>query len=79
MIELEIAMNKPAGQILQTLINTRLRQDIVSMHAYAIQDSAGMVKLDAMENPHRLSADLQVAGPTPGRAGTEPLPEWPRG
>ena len=53
-------MNKPAGQILQTLINTRLRQDIVSMHAYAIQDSAGMVKLDAMENPHRLSADLQA-------------------
>ena len=29
------------------------------MHAYAIQDSTGMVKLDAMENPHRLSADLQ--------------------
>ena len=53
-------MNKPAGQILQTLINTRLRQDIVSMHAYAVQDSAGMVKLDAMENPHRLSADLQA-------------------
>jgi histidinol-phosphate aminotransferase len=31
------------------------------MHAYAIQDSAGMVKLDAMENPHRLPADLQKA------------------
>jgi histidinol-phosphate aminotransferase len=31
------------------------------MHAYAIQDSAGMVKLDAMENPHRLNADLQKA------------------
>jgi histidinol-phosphate aminotransferase len=31
------------------------------MHAYAIQDSVGMVKLDAMENPHRLSADLQKA------------------
>ena len=30
------------------------------MHAYAIQDSAGMVKLDAMENPHRLPADLQA-------------------
>jgi histidinol-phosphate aminotransferase len=38
----------------------RIRQDIQSMHAYAIQDSAGMVKLDAMENPHRLPADLQV-------------------
>ena len=39
----------------------RIRQDVQSMHAYAIQDSAGMVKLDAMENPHRLSADLQKA------------------
>ena len=39
----------------------RVRQDVQSMHAYAIQDSSGMVKLDAMENPHRLSADLQKA------------------
>ncbi len=39
----------------------RIRQDVQSMHAYAIQDSVGMVKLDAMENPHRLPADLQKA------------------
>ena len=39
----------------------RIRQDVQSMHAYAIQHSSGMVKLDAMENPHRLSADLQKA------------------
>ena len=39
----------------------RIRQDVQSMHAYAIQDSAGMVKLDAMENPHRLPAELQKA------------------
>ena len=39
----------------------RIRQDVQSMHAYAIQDSAGMVKLDAMENPYRLPADLQIA------------------
>ena len=35
------------------------RQDVQSMHAYAIQPSAGLVKLDAMENPHRLPAKLQ--------------------
>jgi len=29
------------------------------MHAYAIQPSTGMVKLDAMENPHRLPPELQ--------------------
>ena len=36
-----------------------IRQDIQSMHAYAIQDSAGKVKLDAMENPFGLSPELQ--------------------
>jgi histidinol-phosphate aminotransferase len=37
-----------------------IRQDVQSMHAYAIQDSVGMVKLDAMENPHRLPPALQA-------------------
>src|SRR5450631_1334392 len=36
-----------------------IRQDIQSMHAYAIQQSAGLVKLDAMENPFRLPEALQ--------------------
>ncbi len=44
-----------------SVINRRIRQDVQSMHAYAIQDSQGMVKLDAMENPYPLSADLQAA------------------
>ena len=37
-----------------------IRQDIQSMHAYAVQDATGMVKLDAMENPHRLPEALQA-------------------
>lgn len=44
---------------LDRLIATRIRQDVQSMHAYAVQDAKGMVKLDAMENPHRLPAALQ--------------------
>ncbi len=36
-----------------------LRHDVQSMHAYAIQPSAGLVKLDAMENPFRLPEALQ--------------------
>ena len=40
---------------------SRIRQDVQSMHAYAIQDSVGMVKLDAMENPYRLPPELQKA------------------
>jgi histidinol-phosphate aminotransferase len=39
----------------------RIRQDVLGMHAYAVQESAGMVKLDAMENPHRLPPELQQA------------------
>jgi histidinol-phosphate aminotransferase len=37
-----------------------IRQDVQSMHAYAIQASSGMIKLDAMENPHRLPPALQA-------------------
>jgi len=37
-----------------------IRQDIQSMHAYAIQDATGMVKLDAMENPFTLPPELQA-------------------
>ncbi len=37
----------------------RIRPDVQAMHAYVVQDAKGMVKLDAMENPHRLSPELQ--------------------
>jgi histidinol-phosphate aminotransferase len=40
-------------------IRQTIRQDVKSMHAYAIQDSRGLIKLDAMENPFRLSEALQ--------------------
>jgi histidinol-phosphate aminotransferase len=38
-----------------------IRQDVQSMHAYAVQDSKGLIKLDAMENPYTLPAPLQQA------------------
>ena len=50
--------SKPAG--LSPELTKRIRPDVQSMHAYAVQDSAGMVKLDAMENPYRLPAELQT-------------------
>ncbi|MFD0669089.1 histidinol-phosphate transaminase [Ramlibacter sp. MAHUQ-53] len=37
-----------------------IRQDVQSMHAYAVQDARGLVKLDAMENPFPLSPTLQA-------------------
>ncbi len=37
-----------------------IRHDLQDMQAYAVQDAVGMVKLDAMENPHRLSAQLHA-------------------
>ena len=45
---------------LQALILSHIRPDVQSMHAYAVQDAAGMVKLDAMENPYALPADLKA-------------------
>jgi histidinol-phosphate aminotransferase len=46
---------------LQQRIKTIIRQDIQSMHGYAVQPSTGMVKLDTMENPFRLPESLRHA------------------
>ena len=40
-------------------IAATIRQDVQGMHGYAIQPSAGLIKLDAMENPFRLPPELQ--------------------
>ncbi len=47
-------MNTLADRLQHTI-----RQDVQGMHAYAIQPSAGFVKLDAMENPYTLPPELQ--------------------
>ncbi len=36
------------------------RPDVLAMHAYHVQDAAGYIKLDAMENPFTLPSELQV-------------------
>mgnify|MGYP006162019833 CR=1 FL=1 len=36
------------------------RPDVLAMHAYVVQDAAGYIKLDAMENPFTLSPALQA-------------------
>lgn len=45
-----------SGRIARTL-----RPDLRSMHAYVVQPSAGLVKLDTMENPFALPPDLRQA------------------
>lgn len=42
-------------------LRATLRQDVTSMQAYAVQPSAGLIKLDAMENPFGLPPALQAA------------------
>jgi histidinol-phosphate aminotransferase len=37
-----------------------IRQDVQGMHAYAVQDASGLIKLDAMENPYALPPELQT-------------------
>jgi histidinol-phosphate aminotransferase len=44
---------------LPELIGRCIRQDVQSMHGYAVQPSAGLIKLDAMENPFRLPEPLR--------------------
>ena len=46
---------------LQERMKQVMRQDVQGMHAYAVQPSAGMVKLDTMENPFRLPEHLRHA------------------
>ncbi|UXH77486.1 histidinol-phosphate transaminase [Roseateles amylovorans] len=38
-----------------------LRDDVRAMHAYQVHSAAGLLKLDAMENPYRLPQELQQA------------------
>jgi histidinol-phosphate aminotransferase len=47
-------------QTLPPRLSRLIRQDVQSMHAYAVQDATGLIKLDAMENPHRLPPALQA-------------------
>ena len=46
---------------LQERMRCVLRHDVQSMHGYAVQPSAGMVKVDTMENPFRLPEELRHA------------------
>jgi len=46
---------------LQAIMQRVVRADIQGLHGYAVQPSAGLVKVDTMENPHRLPEALQQA------------------
>lgn len=35
-----------------------IRHDVIAMTSYPVADSTGLIKLDAMENPYTLPADL---------------------
>jgi histidinol-phosphate aminotransferase len=64
-----------SGESLKQRMQATIRQDVQGMHAYAIQDSSGLVKLDAMENPFSLPAPLQQAlGERLGRAAINRYP-----
>ncbi len=60
---------------LAATIARTIRQDVQGMHAYAVQPSAGLIKLDAMENPFSLPPALQQAlGERLGRAAINRYP-----
>ncbi|MEG0921188.1 MAG: histidinol-phosphate transaminase [Comamonas sp.] len=45
----------------QTKALQRIRADVRAMQGYHVQASQGLLKMDTMENPYRLPADLQKA------------------
>jgi histidinol dehydrogenase len=60
---------------LRERIRATVRHDVQGVHGYAIQSSAGMVKLDAMENPFTLPGALQdELGERLGRAAINRYP-----
>lgn len=60
---------------LQTRLTRSLRADIQGMHGYAVQPSAGLIKVDTMENPFRLPPELRRA--LGERLGEVPLNRYP--
>jgi histidinol-phosphate aminotransferase len=44
-----------------SLTENIIRADVRSLSAYHVPDASGLIKLDAMENPYTLPADLQQA------------------
>ena len=63
-------MKREIGSLLETLLDARLR----AAASYQVPDARGLVKLDAMENPHRWPAELMSAlSRAAGRGFTEPL------
>ena len=48
-----------AAAALTEAARARIRADVRAMQAYVVQDAAGFLKLDAMENPFTLAPDLQ--------------------
>lgn len=51
----------PQDESLQARLARHWRQDLASLHAYVVQDSRGLIKLDVMENPYGLPDALQEA------------------
>ena len=52
-------MTTPMNNDLAARLRRYLRSDVQGMHAYAVQPSAGMVKVDTMENPFGLPPALR--------------------
>ena len=50
-----------ASGVAARVLDRVIRPDVLAMHAYAVQGSDGLVKLDAMENPFALPAALSGA------------------
>jgi histidinol-phosphate aminotransferase len=69
--------NEPASQTeVAQRVASVVRPEIRALSAYHVQDASGMVKLDAMENPYALPADLRTElGALAGNAAFNRYPD----
>ena len=72
------APNAAQDAALDAALHTALgviREDVRAMHAYAVHDASGLIKLDAMENPYGLPQSLRSA--FAARVAQLPLNRYP--
>ena len=78
-LRMDDAADAPAmavpGEVARQVVRDFIRQDIQGTHAYAVQAAQGLIKLDAMENPYPLPAELQQE--LGRRLGALPINRYP--
>ncbi|MEP7328135.1 MAG: hypothetical protein ABI777_02895 [Betaproteobacteria bacterium] len=70
--------NAAAGADVAARVQALVRPEIRAISAYHVAKAGGMIKLDANENPHGLSAEARADGRGGGQCAGQSLSGWRR-